>query len=146
MGVVITGSYRGKKRVELTHEQSGSTIVTDAPLDNNGEGKSFSPTDLCATSLGTCILTVMAIKAEKSGMPDLLGSHFRLEKIMTENPRRIAEVKIEFHLPSWLSERDRKVLEAVAHSCPVHHSLAHEVQKTISFQYDVVADLDTAVR
>src|SRR5690606_12104649 len=60
MGVVISGSYRGKKRVELTHEQSGSTIVTDAPLDNNGEGQSFSPTDLCASSLGSCILTVMA--------------------------------------------------------------------------------------
>lgn len=134
---MIKGTYLGKKRVEMTHEQSGAKIITDAPLDNNGEGQSFSPTDLCASSLAACILTVMAIKAEQNGMADLHGAHFVVEKIMSDSPRKIETVKVEIHLPSSLDERTRKILEAVGETCPVHRSLHTEVQQEISYIYDV---------
>ena len=137
MSVMIKGVYKGKKRVELTHEQSGTAIITDAPLDNNGEGGSFSPTDLCASSLASCILTTMAIKAELSEMADFSSAHFTCEKVMESNPRRISLIKVSLHLPKSLDERSRKVLEAVGNACPVHHSLSDAVQKEIEYLYDV---------
>ncbi|MCB0328033.1 MAG: OsmC family protein [Bdellovibrionales bacterium] len=137
MGVKISGTYKGQKRVELLHDDSGAKIITDAPKDNNGEGQSFSPTDLCAASLGSCILTTMAIKAEKSGMADLTGSYFKVEKIMVSEPRRIGTIRVELHLPSSLDARQREVLERVGNACPIHKSLHEDVQEEISYLYDV---------
>lgn len=134
MSVAITGRYMGKLRVSMRHE-SGAEITTVAPKDNNGDGSLFSPTDLCAASVGTCMLTVMAIVAERSGV-SLEGSHFALTKEMSANPRRIGKVTVVMHLPSGLSDEDRKKLEHTAHTCPVHRSLSGDVEVSLSFLYD----------
>ena len=134
MSVAITGRYLGKLRVSMQHE-SGAEITTVAPKDNNGDGSLFSPTDLCAASVGTCMLTVMAIVAERSGL-SLDGSRFELTKEMVANPRRIGKVAVIMHLPATLSEDDRKKLEHTAHTCPVHRSLGSEVNVSVSFLYD----------
>ncbi len=133
--IKISGKYLGNKRVELTHGPTGSQIITDAPKDNNGEGTTFSPTDLTTASLGACMLTVMSIFAERNGL-DLQGSHFALEKHMQENPRRIAKIVVQLHLPASLPEAERVKLERVAHTCPVHKSLSTETEIDLSFAYD----------
>lgn len=136
MSAIMHGRYLGDVQVELRHELSGVTLVTDAPPDNTGQGRSFSSTDLAAGSLGTCMLTIMAILAERSGW-DLSGSHFRVEKHMSAAPRRIAKVVVDFHLPAALTTEQRKVLERGAATCPVHHSLHPDIESQISFHYDV---------
>ena len=118
MAVKLTGSYLGGLRVELRHPQSGSSIQTDAPLDNNGKGESFSPTDLAAASLGACMLTVMGIAAEKSGI-EFGSPHFELEKQMATGPRRIASIPLTIHMPKSLTLAERAKLEAAGNNCPV---------------------------
>ena len=135
MGVVVSGIYQGEKRVEALHQQSGCTLVTDAPLDNNGKGESFSPTDLLVTALGGCMLTIMGISAEKKQIT-LAGSKFTLEKHMSDSaPRKIAKITGSFQLPASLSEQERSILEKSARSCPVHHSLNSDIQVEIAFEY-----------
>jgi uncharacterized OsmC-like protein len=136
MSVAITGRYVGDKRVELGHGPSGAKLVTAAPVDNQGDGSSFSPTDLVAGALGACALTVMAIVAERSGL-DLAGARFALEKHMSASPRRLGEVPVTIHLPGSLAARDRAKLEAAARACPVHASLHPDVKATLTFVYDV---------
>ncbi len=136
MAVVMNGKYLGNKKVELLHEPSGMIIRTSAPKDNNGDGSSFSPTDLCAASLGACMLTVVGIVAERDSV-DLTGSHFTIEKHMAEAPRRIAKLPLTFHLPKSLSEVHRRKFEAAAKTCPVHHSLHPQIEVILSFNYDV---------
>jgi putative redox protein len=134
--VQMRGKYLGNKKLELLHEPSGTKIYTAAPKDNNGDGSSFSPTDLAAVSLGACILTVMGIFAERHAI-DLTGSHFSIEKVMSSNPRRIAELPISIHLPKSIAPEMRETLERVAHTCPVHQSLHPEIQVRECFVYDV---------
>jgi putative redox protein len=136
MGVVMTGRYTGGKSVELTHEPSGSVMTTDAPKDNGGEGKAFSPTDLVGAALGSCVVTTMVLFAERHGIV-LTGAHFRVEKIMGTEPRRIAQLLLTVHLPQSLSELDRQKLERAGASCPVHKSLHPETQMVLDFVYDV---------
>ena len=136
MGVIITGRYLGAKKMENLHEQSGSKLTTVAPLDNAGDGSSFSPTDLLATSFASCVLTTIAIKGESTGI-SLERSHYRVEKIMTPPPRRVGELRAEFHLPGALSEEQRRLFEATARACPVHRSLHPDVILTMAFHYDV---------
>ena len=137
MSVSMNGKFLGKKLVEVTHGPSGTVITTDAPKDNQGEGSAFSPTDLVAAALGTCILTIMANVCERSAW-DLSGAHFSLEKEMSPNPpRRIASIPITFHLPRALSEEARAKLERSAKSCPVHHSLHPDIQVQITYLYDL---------
>lgn len=133
--VVITGTYKGNKRIELHHGPSGVTITTDAPKDNQGEGRSFSPTDLAAASLGACMLTVISIVAERDGI-DLAGMSMRVEKHMATNPRRIARLPLQIHLPAHLTQDQRKKLENTARTCPVHHSLHPDVNVELNFLYD----------
>ena len=140
MAVAITGRYLGNKKLSVKHGPSGTEIVTVPPVDNQGDGSSFSPTDLCAASLGACILTTIALYAEKKGV-NLSGAHFKLEKVMAAEPRRIAEIPVEIHLPAALSEDLRPVLERVGSTCPVHHSLHPQTQMKIVYHYDVAADL-----
>ena len=111
--------YEGSLRTRAVHIASGSTIVTDAPTDNNGKGEAFSPTDLVATSLASCMLTIMGIIAERDGI-DLKGAHAEVEKVMSKNPRRISKVGIRIHLNGHLiNPPDRDRLERAARHCPV---------------------------
>lgn len=131
-----TARYEGHLRTEATHTASGTVIQTDAPVDNHGRGEAFSPTDLVGTALGTCILTTMAIVAERHQV-DLVGSSFRMEKIMSqEPPRRIAQLTVELHLPASLSPADRALMERTAHTCPVALSLNPEIRQEVRFVYE----------
>lgn len=136
MSVGIRGRYIGRKKCELIHEPSGSVLITEAPKDNGGEGQSFSPTDLVAAAYGSCVVTTIAIVAERSGI-DVAGTHWRIEKHMQSEPRRIGRLPLEVHLPARLSEDERGKLERAGRACPVHKSLHPDVQVEMSFVFDV---------
>ena len=128
--------YEGSLRTRAVRIASGSTIVTDAPTDNNGKGEAFSPTDLVATSLASCMLTIMGIIAERDGI-DLKGAHAEVEKVMSKNPRRISKVGIKMHLNGRLINLpDRDRLERAARHCPVGGSLHPEIEEEVVFVYD----------
>lgn len=131
----IKAMYLGDLRLECTHLQSGTKIITDAPTDNNGKGEAFSPTDLCSTSLATCAMTIMGIYAKSNGI-DLSGTEIEITKKMATKPRRIAEINVVFNMPlREFSEKDKKVLECVAHTCPVHLSLHPDVKQNFVFNW-----------
>jgi putative redox protein len=134
MAVEIAGTYAGNLKVELRHGASGAAILTAAPVDNAGDGSSFSPTDLLAASLGACMLTVMAIRAEREGWP-FQGARFTLEKHMRAGPRRVDAVPVMLHLPEALAPEQRSVLERIALECPVHLSLLPEIRREVRFVY-----------
>lgn len=136
MAVEMAGKYVGNLKTEITHGPSGTVIRTAAPADNNGDGSSFSPTDLAAASLGACMVTVMAILAARHDW-DLTGTHWRVEKHMNAEPRRIGRLPLEIHLPAALDPRARGALERAAHTCPVHRSLDHDIEIPVAFVYDV---------
>lgn len=135
MAVRITGKYLGNKRMELTHELSGAKIQTSAPIDNNGDGQNFSPTDLVAAALGSCVMTILSIHSERDGV-DLTGMWMEVEKHMVTAPRRISPLVCIIHLPRALPEEYRQKLERAGNGCPVHHSLAAETNATITYNYD----------
>ena len=119
----ITSSYSGELRCTSIHGPSGSALETDAPTDNQGQGERFSPTDLVATALNTCILTIMGIVAERHDW-DLKGCTARVEKVMTrEAPRKIAKLEVWIELPAHLDAKARKILQKAGENCPVKVSL-----------------------
>jgi putative redox protein len=119
----INSSYSGDLRCASLHGPSGSALETDAPTDNQGKGERFSPTDLVAIALSTCILTIMGIVAERHDW-DLKGCTARVEKVMTsEAPRKIAQLEVWIELPAHLDEKARKILRKAAENCPVKLSL-----------------------
>ena len=127
--------YEGQLHCQLTHEPSGSVISTDAPKDNMGKGEAFSPTDLVAAALGSCMLTVMGIQEARHNI-DLKGTSVDVTKDMVSVPvRRIGSITVIFHMPSGIPQDKRAMLEAAAHSCPVHKSLHPDVQTPIQFIY-----------
>jgi putative redox protein len=127
--------YVGGLRCRAVHGPSGAELVTDAPLDNHGQGASFSPTDLVATALGTCVLTTMGIVAQRHGW-ELEGAHARVVKVMVSDPtRRIGRLELVVTMPAALDERARSTLERTAHTCPVHHSLGEGVELPMRFEY-----------
>jgi uncharacterized OsmC-like protein len=127
--------YQGGLRTESVHLRSGNKIVTDAPPDNNGRGEAFSPTDLLATSLGCCMLTIMGIVAERNGI-DITGAKVEITKVMAANPRRVSEIVVEFTMPSKnYSDKEKELLEHAARTCPVAHSLHPDIKQQISFTY-----------
>ena len=128
--------YEGNLRTVATHLQSGTVIETDAPTDNQGKGERFSPTDLVATALGNCMLTIMGIKARDMGL-DLEGTTVDVTKIMASEPRRIGGVKIMFHFTERLKvdEKQRTILERAAMTCPVIESLNKGIEKDINFNW-----------
>ncbi|MFN8293124.1 MAG: OsmC family protein [Chitinophagales bacterium] len=131
-----TITYLGNLRTQATHIKSGEKIITDAPTDNQGKGEAFSPTDLVATALGSCMLTVMGIKAKEMQV-DLTGAEISITKIMGTEPRRITEIVVAFSLAaSTLSEKEKAILENTARTCPVFYSLHPELTKTISFNWN----------
>lgn len=132
--VKVTASYEGEKHCEIIHGPSQSKIATDAPKDNNGRGELFSPTDLVAAATGSCMLTVMAIMAEKDGI-DLGGAYTTIEKEMIPNPRRIGKLNVNIFMPEKIEEAYRKKLENTAHTCPVRQSLNKEMEIPVQFHY-----------
>jgi putative redox protein len=133
--VEISIKYLGDLRCEARHEPSGTVITTDAPVDNEGRGESFSPTDLAATSLGACILTIMGIAARKQGV-DLGDTQVKVLKEMTPKPpRRIAKVTVVFTIPLPASHEKRAMLEEAARNCPVHLSLDPGVEQEMRFDW-----------
>ena len=126
--------YEGELRTRAVHLQSGQSIITDAPADNQGKGEAFSPTDLTASSLGSCILTIMGIAASQRGI-NIRGTRSKITKIMGKNPRKISEIIIHIYFPITLSDKNMLILEKSAHSCPVHHSLHIDTKKVIIFHY-----------
>lgn len=132
----ITARYAGNLRTEATHLASGNTIITDAPIDNKGRGEAFSPTDLVCSALGSCMMTIMGIVAERNQI-DLEGMQMEITKIMSASPRRIAEVVLTFTMPSKpYSEKDKALLENAARTCPVALSLHPDVIQTVEFKFN----------
>ena len=130
----VTTKYMGDLRTEITHVQSGSKVITDAPVDNHGKGESISPTDMVAAALGSCTLTIMGISAKNHGF-SIEGTTLEITKVMGTEPRRIAEIDIEVNLPSDYSDSHKRIIEAAARSCPVEHSLHPDIKRVINFHY-----------
>ncbi len=131
-------TYRQGKRTTCQHVKSGSSFATDAPVDNNGRGEAFSPTDLAATSLGTCMLTVMGIYAEKNDI-SLEGARAEVTKFMAADPRRICKVKVDLFMPAGIPEKERSKLEEIGINCPVAKSLHPDIEQDVSFFYNYTA-------
>ncbi len=137
--VQIDVVYKGGLRTAATHGPSGQVLITDAPLDNQGKGQSFSPTDLVATGLGSCILTLMGIVAERRAI-DLQGASASVTKVMaTEGPRRIERLDVRIQVPVQPEEKIQAALEKAALGCPVHATLGGNVQMDITFQWGAAA-------
>ena len=134
MAVEISGAYVGGLKVELTHGPSGTTLGTAAPVENQGDGSSFSPTDLLAASLGACMLTLIGIVGTREGV-DLSGLRFRLEKHMASDPRRVSAVPVTIWMPAGLTRDQRTKLERAALTCPVHQSVRADIEREVRFVY-----------
>jgi len=133
--VGIQVEYQGELHCKATHGPSGAEINTDAPKDNQGRGEGFSPTDLVAAALGSCMLTIMGIMARTLNI-DISGSTAKVEKEMTATPpRRIERLTVRIHVPYSLGPSEKEKLERAAHTCPVHKSLHPEVQIPIEFTW-----------
>lgn len=136
MSTLVTGRYVGSLRVELVHDSSGARMQTDAPTDNQGEGQSFSPTDLVGTALTSCMVTTMAIAARNHGIT-FERAECSVEKQMESSPRRIGRLEVVVRLPSALTPEERATLERAARGCPVRRSLSNDMQVIERFEYDL---------
>ena len=133
--------YEGELRTVALHIASGSTIETDAPVDNQGKGERFSPTDLVATALGSCMLTIMGQKARDHKI-DLKGTRIEIQKIMKPEPRRISGITLTFHLPESLrlSEKQITILQRAADTCPVRYSIHPEIEVEVNYNWPTAAE------
>jgi uncharacterized OsmC-like protein len=127
-------TYQGNLRTSSIHLQSNNEIITDAPVDNNGKGEAFSPTDLVATSLAACMLTIMGIKSTDLNI-DLTGSSAEITKVMGTEPRRITEIHVTFSLTGSPSDKEKTILERAANTCPVLYSIHPDIKKNIIFNW-----------
>lgn len=127
-------TYLGDLRTSSIHIQSGTEILSDAPVDNNGKGEAFSPTDSVANALATCMMTIMGIKARDLNI-DFQGSTAAVTKIMNAEPRRIGAIEIVFEMQGVTEQKDKTILERVAMTCPVFLSLNADIEKRISFNW-----------
>jgi len=127
-------TYLGDLRTSSIHLQSGSQIISDAPIDNNGKGEAFSPTDTVANGLASCMFTVMGIKAREMGV-DFAGSSAEVTKVMAAEPRRISEIHVTFEMKITADEKRKTILERTAMTCPVHYSLHPDIKKVIVFNW-----------
>jgi len=133
--IEITVNYEGDLHCDALHHPSGNRLVTDAPVDNNGRGEAFSPTDLVATALGACMATVIGIVARRKEL-DLAGMSVRVRKFMSDDlPRRISRLEVDLAIPLPADHPDRKLLEAAAKGCPVHHSLHPDIAVVLTWQW-----------
>jgi putative redox protein len=131
----IRTDYIGGLRTMATHVASKNSLITDAPLDNHGKGEAFSPTDLLATSFGSCMMTVVGIAANTHGF-SVDGTKLKITKIMASNPRRIGELIVELDFPkNSYSEKEKEIIRRTAHTCPVALSLHPDVKQTLIFNF-----------
>ncbi|MCB0395417.1 MAG: OsmC family protein [Flavobacteriales bacterium] len=131
----IHTTYPGDLRTKAIHVQSGEAIITDAPVDNEGRGEAFSPTDLLAASLGSCMITIMGIRSRKRNIT-IDGCRAEITKIMASDPRRVSEVHVELYFPDVdYTPEDKKILEDAAMNCPVAKSLHPDIIQRINFHY-----------
>lgn len=131
----ITAKYLGDLRVECVHQQSGTVLVTDAPKDNNGKGEAFCPTDLCATALAACAMTIIGIYGKKHDV-DVSGMTASVTKEMSANPRRIGKIEVTFVMPDReFTDKQKTMIERAAHTCPVHLSLHPDVEQVFTFKW-----------
>jgi uncharacterized OsmC-like protein len=127
--------YKGELRTEMLHVRSGNVVITDAPPDNQGRGEYFSPTDLVASALGSCIFTIMGIAAREHGF-SIEGATCIITKIMTQNPRKIGEIKIDFKFPANnYTDKQKKILEYCVKTCPVSLSLHESVVQNVKLNF-----------
>jgi uncharacterized OsmC-like protein len=134
MAVEITGRYIGNLAMEMTHGPSGAVLKTVPPVDNQGDGSSFSPTDLVATALAACMVSLIAIVGERDEL-DLTGLSVHVEKHMAGSPRRIGRLPSRIRMPAGLTPAQRKKLENAALTCPVHMSLHPDIEREVEFEY-----------
>ncbi|NQY28958.1 MAG: OsmC family protein [Flavobacteriaceae bacterium] len=127
-------TYKGALRTVSVHLRSGNEIITDAPVDNNGKGEAFSPTDTVATALASCMLTIMGVKANAKEI-NIEGASADVTKTMGVNPRRITKIDIVFKLPFSFDEATKTILERAALTCPVFYSLHAEIEKNVTFNW-----------
>lgn len=127
-------TYKGALRTVSVHLRSGNEIITDAPVDNNGKGEAFSPTDTVATALASCMLTIMGVKAKAKEIT-IEGATADVTKTMGVNPRRITKIDIVFKLPFAFDDATKTILERAALTCPVYYSLHTEIEKKVSFNW-----------
>jgi len=133
--VEIKIDYQGDLHCSALHVPSGTTLETDAPVDNNGRGESFSPTDLVATALGVCMATVMGILAKRKEIP-LEGLKVAVRKHMsTDTPRRISKLEVDLDMPLPADHPERRLLESAANGCPVHHSLQPDIEVVLNWRW-----------
>lgn len=126
--------YLGKLRTEAVHLESGTTILTDAPKDNNGEGQAFSPTDLVATALASCMISIMGIVSRRDQITPIDGAKAEVTKIMYAEPRRIGEIHIRISFPpNTYSDKEKKIYEHAAFTCPVAKSIHPDIKQDILF-------------
>ncbi len=131
----VKTEYLGGLRTIARHVRSGNEMITDAPIDNKGKGEAFSPTDLLATALGSCTLTIMGISASEHGF-NIDGTRVKITKIMASNPRRVGEVIVEFDFPEVAyTEKEKKFIRLSATTCPVYQSLHPDLKKTFIFNF-----------
>ncbi|MCE3260007.1 MAG: osmotically inducible protein OsmC [Bacteroidetes bacterium] len=129
-----TVKYIGGLRTEAVHTASNSQIITDAPTDNHGKGQAFSPTDLMATSLANCMLTVMGIKSQTEGMTSMDGTTAEVTKVMYPDPRRVGEIHVTLTFPkNNFTDKEKKIYENTAHTCPVAKSLHPDLKQVLTF-------------
>lgn len=132
----LEAKYVGDLRVEATHSRSGSKLLSDAPVDNHGQGRSFSPTDLLCTAAASCMLTIMAIAAQTGGF-SIDGTTVAVTKEMAESPRRVGKMTFEIDMRGLgLDEKSRKIVERSAQTCPVMQSLHPSMEKNLRFIYE----------
>ena len=132
--ITSTVKYPGELRTEATHVKSGNTIITDAPTDNHGKGEAFSPTDLVATALASCMISIMGIVSMKEGITKADGATAEVTKVMYADPRRIGEIHVTVTMPKLnYSEKEKKMYEHAAFTCPVAKSLHPDIKQEIKF-------------
>jgi uncharacterized OsmC-like protein len=130
-----TGKYLGELRTEVRHSASGQSFITDAPVDNNGKGEAFSPTDTVTAALSSCMMTLMGIYANREGI-DLSGLTTKIQKHMAAEPRRISKIEIDFVWPNPVaSDLQKEILKRTALTCPVAKSLHPDIEQIISFDF-----------
>jgi uncharacterized OsmC-like protein len=127
-------TYQGELRTKCIHLQSGTEILTDAPTDNHGKGEAFSPTDLVATALGSCMVSIMAIKTRDLDL-ELKDSTLEVTKIMQAEPRKIAKIVVVLNMSIATSDKNKTILERAAMTCPVLLSLHPDIEKEVTFNW-----------
>ena len=131
----VTATYLGNLRVECVHAATGTTLITDAPVDNHGKGEAFSPTDLCVTALASCAMTIIGIYGQKHDV-DVTGTKIEVIKTMSANPRRIGKIEVIFNMPDReYTDKQKIMIERAAHTCPVHLSLHPDVEQVFIFNW-----------